>query len=149
MEKPSRTRRTVRPLARSVEVLVDTRSLPDQLFGVRADATDAQLKKAYRLRCLKYHPDKNVGNPDAAAKFQEISEAYTILSDSNSRAVYDKHGKSAGMAEAGGEEAMPNPGELFGQLFGGKAFEDWIGEISLGKVTHPSLSLSLDPRRDR
>ncbi|GAA5830073.1 hypothetical protein JCM3766R1_006757 [Sporobolomyces carnicolor] len=104
-----------------------------QLFGVRADATDAQLKKAYRLRCLKYHPDKNVGNPDAAAKFQEISEAYTILSDSNSRAVYDKHGKSAGMAEAGGEEAMPNPGELFGQLFGGKAFEDWIGEISLGK----------------
>jgi hypothetical protein len=40
------------------------------------------------------------------------------------------------MGEAGGEEAMPNPGELFGQLFGGKAFEDWIGEISLGKVSH-------------
>jgi len=37
------------------------------------------------------------------------------------------------MGEAGGEEAMPNPGELFSQLFGGKAFEDWIGEISLGK----------------
>jgi DnaJ-class molecular chaperone len=70
-----------------------------------------------------------------------VSIANSILSDSNSRAVYDKHGKSAGMGEAGGEEAMPNPGELFGQLFGGKAFEDWIGEISLGKVSYFSLSL--------
>ncbi|GAA5895647.1 uncharacterized protein JCM6883_001574 [Sporobolomyces salmoneus] len=104
-----------------------------QLFGIKADATDAQIKKACRVQQLKWHPDKNVGNPEAAAKFQEVSEAYTILSDSNSRAVYDKYGKSAGMGEAGGEEAMPNPGELFGQLFGGKAFEDWIGEISLGK----------------
>lgn len=46
------------------------------------------------------------------------------------------------MGEAGGEEAMPNPGELFGQLFGGKAFEDWIGEISLGKVS-PNVPLRI------
>ncbi|GAA5970088.1 hypothetical protein JCM3765_006098 [Sporobolomyces pararoseus] len=104
-----------------------------QLLGVRANCTEQELKKAYRLGSLKSHPDRNIGDPEAAKKFQEISEAYTILSDSNSRAVYDKYGKSAGMGEAGGEEAMPNPGELFGQLFGGKAFEDWIGEISLGK----------------
>ncbi|GAA5879827.1 hypothetical protein JCM16303_004196 [Sporobolomyces ruberrimus] len=104
-----------------------------ELFGIKGDATEAQIKKAYRVCSLKYHPDRNPGNPEAVEKFQEISEAYTILSDSNSRAVYDKYGKSAGMGEAGGEEAMPNPGELFGQLFGGKAFEDWIGEISLGK----------------
>ncbi|GAA6000932.1 hypothetical protein JCM5350_001523 [Sporobolomyces pararoseus] len=103
------------------------------LLNVKGDCTEQELKKAYRVASLKSHPDRNIGDPLAAQKFQEISEAYTILSDSNSRAVYDKYGKSAGMGEAGGEEAMPNPGELFGQLFGGKAFEDWIGEISLGK----------------
>ncbi|CEQ41240.1 SPOSA6832_02939 [Sporobolomyces salmonicolor] len=104
-----------------------------QLFGVMADADDLQLKKAYRKLAIKFHPDKNPGNPEAAAKFQEISEAYTILTDNNARAVYDKHGKKSAMGEAGGEEVMPNPGELFSQMFGGKAFEDWIGEISLGK----------------
>ncbi|GAA6049371.1 hypothetical protein JCM3770_007312 [Rhodotorula araucariae] len=104
-----------------------------QLFGVKANVTDAELKKAYRKAAIRWHPDKNPDNPDAAAKFQEISEAYTILSDSNSRVVYDKHGKQSAMGEAGGEEVMPDPGALFSQMFGGKAFEDWIGEISLGK----------------
>lgn len=40
------------------------------------------------------------------------------------------------MGEAGGQENMPDPGDLFAQLFGGKAFEDWVGEISLGKVSN-------------
>ncbi|KWU41080.1 DnaJ-domain-containing protein [Rhodotorula sp. JG-1b] len=97
-----------------------------RLLGVLAAASDAELKKAYRKQSLRWHPD-------AQAKFQEISEAYTILSDSNSRAVYDKHGKQSAMGEAGGEDVMPDPGQLFSQMFGGKAFEDWIGEISLGK----------------
>ncbi|GAA5827531.1 hypothetical protein JCM11251_003850 [Rhodosporidiobolus azoricus] len=106
-----------------------------QMFGIMANADDAVIKKAYRKAAIKWHPDKNPGNEEAAAKFQEISEAYTILSDSNSRAVYDKHGKQSAMGEAGGEDGamMPNPGELFAAMFGGKAFEDWIGEISLGK----------------
>lgn len=59
----------------------------------------------------------------------------SILSDSNARAVYNKQGKKSAMNEAGGEEAMPDPGQMFASLFGGKAFEDWIGEISLGKVS--------------
>ncbi|BGP41300.1 DnaJ-like protein [Rhodotorula kratochvilovae] len=104
-----------------------------QLFGVKANCSDAELKKAYRKAAIRWHPDKNPDDPTAAAKFQEISEAYTILSDSNSRVVYDKHGKQSAMGEAGGEEVMPDPGALFSQMFGGKAFEDWIGEISLGK----------------
>ncbi|GAA6058981.1 hypothetical protein JCM10212_001691 [Sporobolomyces blumeae] len=118
-----------------------------RLFGLQADATDDQIKKAYRKLAVKWHPDKNPNNPDAALKFQEISEAYTILSDSNSRAVYDKYGKSAGMGEAGGEEAMPNPGELFSQLFGGKAFEDWIGEISLGKEVSKAFEQAEDEEK--
>ncbi|GAA5849141.1 hypothetical protein JCM8547_006460 [Rhodosporidiobolus lusitaniae] len=104
-----------------------------RLLGVMGNADEVQLKKAYRKAAIKWHPDKNPGNDEAAAKFQEISEAFTILNDSNSRAVYDKHGKQSAMGEAGGEEVMPNPGDLFAAMFGGKAFEDWIGEISLGK----------------
>jgi len=58
--------------------------------------------------------------------------AYAVLSDSNARAVYNKQGNKAAVEAAGGEE-MPDPGQMFSQMFGGKAFEDWIGEISLGK----------------
>ncbi|BGO92558.1 DnaJ-like protein [Rhodotorula toruloides] len=103
------------------------------LLGVKGNASEAELKKAYRKLAIKFHPDKNPDNPDAASKFQEISEAYTILSDPNSRVTYDKYGKQSALGEAGGEERMPDPGEVFSQMFGGKAFEDWIGEISLGK----------------
>ena len=59
----------------------------------------------------------------------------SILSDSNARAVYNKQGKKSAIDGAGGEEAMPDPGQIFSQMFGGKAFEDWVGEISLGKVS--------------
>lgn len=60
---------------------------------------------------------------------------YSVLQDPNLRAVYNKQGKSSAVAGAGGEAAMPDPGAMFANMFGGKAFEDWIGEISLGKVS--------------
>lgn len=55
--------------------------------------------------------------------------------------MYNKHGKKSAIDGAGGEEAMPDPGQIFSQMFGGKAFEDWVGEISLGKVGQESSSL--------
>ncbi|KAK4052657.1 DnaJ-like protein [Microbotryomycetes sp. JL201] len=91
------------------------------LLGVKGDADDNAIKKAYRKQAMKYHPDKNPGDETAAAKFQEISEAYA------------QQGKKSAIDGAGGEEAMPDPGQIFSQMFGGKAFEDWVGEISLGK----------------
>lgn len=103
------------------------------LLGVATDATELEIKKGYRRAAIKYHPDKNVGDPTAEAKFQAISEAYGVLSDSNLRAVYNKSGKDKAVNTAG-EEFMADPGALFGSMFGGKAFLDWIGEISLGKV---------------
>lgn len=64
-----------------------------KVLGVPRDATDAQLKKAYRKLALKWHPDKNQNNREAASeKFKEIGEAYAVLSDKQKRAVYDKYG---------------------------------------------------------
>ncbi|KAI5452557.1 DnaJ-like protein [Naganishia albida] len=103
-------------------------------LGVAPDATDIELKKAYRKLAIKYHPDKNK-DEDAEVKFKEVGEAYQILSDPNSRAFYDKVGKSKMSEVASGEGGMEmqDPSALFGSLFGGERFKDLIGEISLVK----------------
>ena len=60
-----------------------------EVLGVQKDATDDMLKKAYRKLAKKYHPDVNPGNAEAAEKFKEASEAYTVLSDHEKRASAD------------------------------------------------------------
>lgn len=63
-----------------------------KILGVSRGAKEAEIKKAYKKRSLKYHPDKNMGDPDAKPKFQKIAEAFSILSDSKKRLKYDKSG---------------------------------------------------------
>ena len=63
-----------------------------EVLGVGRDATEAQLKSAYRKQALKYHPDKNPGNPEAEEFFKEAAEAYAVLCDPNKRAAYDRYG---------------------------------------------------------
>lgn len=99
------------------------------LLNVKPDADDSQLKKGYRLQAIKWHPDKNP-SPDAEEKFKDISIAYQTLSDPNSRAWYDKYGKKSGESA---QEAPEDPSEFFAKAFGGEAFRDYIGEISLMK----------------
>jgi DnaJ-class molecular chaperone len=117
------------------------------LLNVRGDASTLELKKAYRQMAIKFHPDKNVGDDSAQAKFQSIGEAYAILSDSNSRATYNKIGiKQGGAAEAA--ETM-DAGAIFATMFGGEVFFDWIGEISLGKdVSKAFKDHTTDEERD-
>ncbi|KAJ3414189.1 pheromone processing endoprotease [Chytridiales sp. JEL 0842] len=87
------------------------------LLEVSPNASEADLKKAYRKLALKYHPDKN---PDAGDKFKEISHAYEVLSDSNKRELYDRYGEE-GLSDGPGGPGM-SPHDLFSQLFGGGDF---------------------------
>lgn len=74
-----------------------------EILEISRTATADEIKKAYRKKALKYHPDKNPGNADAEKHFKEISEAYEVLSDDKKRQIYDRHGKEAvqGMGAAG------------------------------------------------
>lgn len=89
-------------------------------LGVSPDATEAQLKSAYRKGALKHHPDKNAHDPQAAEKFKEISHAYETLSDAQKRQIYDQYGEEGleqgGMGGGGGGMAAE---DLFAQFFGG------------------------------
>lgn len=66
-----------------------------QVLGVAKNATDAQIKSAYRRLAKKYHPDMNPGNENAKQKFEEVGEAYRILGDKDNRRIYDKCGSAA------------------------------------------------------
>lgn len=102
-----------------------------EVLGVQKNATDADLKKAYRVLAKKYHPDANPGDKEAEAKFKEASEAYAILSDPDKRRQYDQFGHAAfeggGAGGAGGFDfSGMDMGDIFGDLFGG-AFDFFGG----------------------
>jgi DnaJ-class molecular chaperone len=93
------------------------------ILGVPRTADTAALKKAYRALAMKWHPDKNPDNQAAAqAKFQEISEAYDVLSDADKRSVYDRWGEEGLKAGAGGHGGYTfnfnQASDLFSQIFG-------------------------------
>ncbi|KAK5097768.1 DnaJ-like protein [Exophiala xenobiotica] len=102
-------------------------------LGVKPGASDIEIKKAYRKLAITTHPDKNPGDESAGARFQAIGEAYQVLSNKDSRTLYDKYGREKAMPNEGFED----PSEFFSMIFGGDAFVDLIGELSLLKdLTH-------------
>lgn len=108
------------------------------LLGLEASATALEIKKAYRKAAIRLHPDKNPNDPTAAARFQEVGEAYQVLSDDTLRQKYDKFGKQESVPKEGFEDPL----EFFSMIFGGEAFKDWIGELSLLQELTKSAELS-------
>ena len=93
-----------------------------EVLGVTKGATDAEIKKAYRVVAKKYHPDTNPGNAEAEEKFKEAAEAYAILSDPEKKAKYDQYGHAA-FEQGGGPGGFggfdfADMGDIFGDIFG-------------------------------
>ena len=111
-----------------------------EVLGVSKNASDDEIKKAYRKLAIKYHPDKNPGDKEAEEKFKEISEAHEVLSDKQKRARYDQFGH-AGVGGAGNPfGASGNPfgqgggtytfnGQSFNFDFGGGGLDDILGSL--------------------
>ncbi|KAM0441167.1 hypothetical protein ACHAPT_000473 [Fusarium lateritium] len=113
-------------------------------LGVQPTATELEIKKAYRKMAIVHHPDKNPNDPTAHEKFQAIGEAYQVLSDTDLRKAYDKFGKD----HAKPQEGFADPAEFFSSIFGGDAFVDWIGEISLMKDLTATMDITMQEEEE-
>lgn len=97
-----------------------------EVLGVGREASEGEIKKAYRRLAMKYHPDRNPDDESAADRFKELSEAYEVLSDDQKRAAYDRFGHAgldgqAGMGGFGGAGAGDFAdafNDIFGEFFG-------------------------------
>jgi molecular chaperone DnaJ len=96
-----------------------------EVLGVGRDASADELKSAYRRLAIQHHPDKTAGDEGATEKFKEASEAYSVLSDPEKRARYDRYGHDAARGSGSGfgfdPSAFTDFSDLFGQFFGGFA----------------------------
>lgn len=97
-----------------------------KLLGVDRNASDAEIKKSYRSKAMKYHPDRNKDNPvEAEAKFKQIKEAYEVLSDPKKRSAYDQFGHAGIDPSMGGGRGAGG----FGGFGAGESFSDIFGDI--------------------
>ncbi|KTW32934.1 hypothetical protein PNEG_04256, partial [Pneumocystis murina B123] len=102
-------------------------------------ADNLTIKRAYRRLAIRFHPDKNPDNPEESReKFQKIGEAYQVLSNPELRRKYNMYGKK----EATPDQGFCDPSDFFANLFGGEAFVDLIGEISLIKDLTKALEIA-------
>lgn len=98
-----------------------------EILDLKRNATQAEIKSAYRKKALQYHPDKNPGDPSAEEKFKEAAQAYEILGNEQKRARYDQYGHAGVEGGAGGfggggmsmEDIFSHFGDIFGGGFGG------------------------------
>lgn len=120
-----------------------------EVLGVPRNATEADIKKAFRTLARKYHPDVNKDDPGAADKFKEVNEAYQVLSDSERRARYDQFGHAAeNMGGAGGnpfgQGDFQGFGDIFDMFFGGGRGQRGQRGPARGADLEYNLELSLE-----
>lgn len=113
-----------------------------EILGVPRDASQADIKKAYRQLVRKYHPDAHPGDKEAEEKFKKINAAYSVLENEEKRARYDQFGTAGNnMGGMGGMDLNDLFGDLFGSVFGG-GFNAGFGGSSRRQSTDPNA-----PRR--
>lgn len=123
-----------------------------EVLGVDKNATEDQIKKAYRTIAIKYHPDRNPGNKEAEEKFKEAAEAYDVLHDPQKRQQYDTFGFSSpggsgGFDGFGGTSMnMDDIFSMFGDIFGGHAGFSGFGGGKRGPQVHRGSDLRLKVR---
>ena len=102
-----------------------------EILGVARDASEEDLKKAYRKLAVKYHPDKNPGDKVAEEKFKELGEAYEALSDPQKRAAYDQYGHAAfdPRTRARGGGGFHDPFDIFREVFSGGGGSSIFGDL--------------------
>ncbi|MBN1257880.1 MAG: molecular chaperone DnaJ [Planctomycetes bacterium] len=102
-----------------------------EVLGVARDASDDEIKKAYRKMAMKYHPDRNKGDHQAEEKFKEAAEAYEVLRDSDKRSRYDRYGHdglaSEGIGFSNFEDIFSHFSDIFGGGGGGGIFDGIFG----------------------
>ncbi len=101
-----------------------------EVLGVGRNASEEEVKRAYRKLAVKFHPDKNPDDPHAEEKFKELGEAYDVLMDSDKRAAYDRFGHAA--FASGGAGGFHDPFDIFREVFGGSGFGGGIFETFFG-----------------
>src|SRR5207248_7491847 len=103
-----------------------------EVLGVERNATEEEVKRAYRKLAIKFHPDKNPDDAHAEENFKELGEAYDVLMDPDKRAAYDRFGLAA-FAQGGGfagRGGFHDPFDIFREVFGGSGggiFETFFG----------------------
>ncbi|MBN9695322.1 MAG: DnaJ domain-containing protein, partial [Zoogloea sp.] len=123
-----------------------------EILGVNRDASEDELKKAYRKLAMKYHPDRNPDNKEAEEKFKEAKEAYEILTDANKRAAYDRYGHagvdpSMGGGGGGGQgfDGFADAfGDIFGDIFGGGGGGRGRSNVYRGADLRYNLEITLE-----
>ena len=103
-----------------------------EVLGVGSNASEEEVKRAYRKLAVKFHPDKNPDDPHAEEKFKELGEAYDVLMDPDKRAAYDRFGHAAFAQGAGVGRGFHDPFEIFREVFGGGGFGGGIFETFFG-----------------
>jgi molecular chaperone DnaJ len=123
-----------------------------EILGVAKGASDNDIKKAYRKLALKYHPDKNPGDPEAEKQFKGVSEAYEVLSDPEKRKLYDQYGHDGLKARGYAGPSFHSVDDIFEQfsdIFEGSIFESFFGggrrgRSRRGRTGRPGADLRVD-----
>jgi molecular chaperone DnaJ len=114
-----------------------------EVLGCSRTASEAELKSAYRKLAMEHHPDRNGGCENAAGKFKEINEAYSVLSDPQKRAAYDRFGH-AGLNGANGFNGHHDINDIFNEVFGSAFGDMFARRTSSGPARGSDLRYDLE-----